>query len=124
MPPIWNGFIEFLDGDLSTPDEDYFTWVLSIDDPNDTNENGIPDFSDDPSTTPVDPASLRLDYEAGNISLTISGAVGRLHEIQATAALDPPEWTTVDSLTLVSDPQIVELPGPASGQLFWRVRVP
>jgi hypothetical protein len=36
--------MEFAGGDLTTPAPDYLTWMLSIDDANDVDENGIPDF--------------------------------------------------------------------------------
>jgi len=47
-PTNYAGYVFFADGDPSTPSPDYELWVLSINDTNDANANGIPDFSDDP----------------------------------------------------------------------------
>src|SRR6266480_3913809 len=41
------GYLDFDDGDLNTTEADYYSWYLSVDDVNDANGNGIPDFSDD-----------------------------------------------------------------------------
>src|SRR5262249_45363261 len=41
------GFVDFEDGDPNTTELDYLTWFLTIDDVNDSNGNGIPDFTDD-----------------------------------------------------------------------------
>ncbi|MBU6400792.1 MAG: hypothetical protein KGS61_10770, partial [Verrucomicrobia bacterium] len=42
------GTLWFATGDPATPEPDYQLWAISIDDTNDANTNGIPDFSDDP----------------------------------------------------------------------------
>jgi hypothetical protein len=117
------GFVDFEDGDLSTPDPDYLTWELSIDDSNDANGNGIPDFTDDFGSTPARP-SLRLVREGANLQLRISGPVGRLHEVQQTSSLAQPNWDSVMSVTLMSDPQLVTLTLPTGAESFWRVRIP
>ncbi len=44
------GYVEFADGDLNTAGYDYPYWELSIDDLNDSDHDGIPDFSDEPQT--------------------------------------------------------------------------
>lgn len=60
-PTNYAGYVDFADGDPATPSPDYRTWVLSIDDANDANHNGIPDFSDDPSgSAPPRAPTLRL----------------------------------------------------------------
>src|SRR5678816_1284562 len=43
------GFVVYDDGDLNTGAADYRVWTLSIDDLNDSDDDAIPDFSDDPS---------------------------------------------------------------------------
>jgi hypothetical protein len=70
------GSLGFLDGDLTTVDEDYFDWVLSIRDSNDVDGDGIPDFSDDPSSA-SGPVFTRPRVEAGQLVLEWQGA-GRL----------------------------------------------
>ena len=124
-PTNYFGFVDFLDGDPNTAnDPDYLTWFLSIDDPNDSNGNRVPDFSDDVgSTTPRAP-SLALARGSAELLLRISGTVGRAHEIQRIDSLSRTNWTTVSILTLTSDPQTVPLPLPTNAILFWRVRVP
>lgn len=117
------GAVEFNDGDPSTSEEDYYSWELSIDDLNDSDHDGIPDFSDDPSAV-VLPRRPQLSLLPGttNLLLTVSGDVGRLHQIQETTNAAAPTWQTVLSVTLTNDPQVVSLPLPSSGTMFWRAR--
>ncbi|PYK96255.1 MAG: hypothetical protein DME19_20340 [Verrucomicrobia bacterium] len=117
------GFVDFDDGDPNTPDADYGSWVLSIDDSNDSNGNGIPDFSDDVSSTGARPPSLTLTPGGANLSLSISGTVGRTHEVQQITSLSQTNWATVSSVTLTNDPQSVSLSSPTNVTSFWRVRV-
>jgi len=118
------GYVEFDDGDLSTPDADYLIWFLSIDDSNDSNANGIPDFGDDIASANTRPPLLTLTRGSTALSLSISGTVGRTHEVQQIASLSQTNWTTVSSVTLTNDPQSVSLPVPTDSTSFWRVRVP
>jgi hypothetical protein len=115
------GFVDFTDGEPSTPDQDYLVWLLSIDDLNDSNNNGIPDFSDNPQTgTLPKPPQLSLISASGVLALSLSGDVGHVHDVQRTDSLAGTNWQTVISVTLTNDPQPVSLDpsGPAS---FWRV---
>ncbi len=116
------GFVDFDDGDPNTTDPDYYTWVLSIDDVNDSNGNGIPDFSDDVGSANARPPSLTLTPGGASLSLSISGTVGRTHEVQQTTSLSQTNWTTVSSITLTNDPQTVPLSIPTTATSFWRVR--
>jgi hypothetical protein len=118
------GLVIFDDGDPDTPEPDYRLWVLSIDDVNDANANGVPDFSDDPAITPGRPPLLKLEKAASNLLLSIRGEIGRVHELQEIASLIQTNWTTTLSLTLTNDPQVVQLPLPTNAARFWRVRVP
>lgn len=120
-PTNYNGVVLFDDGDPSTSVPDYQLWGFSIDDSNDANHNGIPDFSDDPlSALPRRPL-LTLTRGATNLFLGISGDVGRMHQIQQTSSLTITNWQTIQSLTLTNDPQQVLLPIPTNGPAFWRV---
>ena len=120
----YNGFVDFEDGALGTFDPDYLTWVLSIDDTNDSDNDGIPDFSDDPGSGTARPPTVLLSLGNTNLSFSISSTVGRTVEIQETTSLSQSNWTTVSSFAPTNDPQVVPLPRPTEGTKFWRVRVP
>jgi hypothetical protein len=115
------GFFDFVDGNLITLESDYTHWELSIDDTNDVNHNGIPDFSDDPSGTglPRQP-SLSLTRGSTNFWLTIHGDVGHLHTVLQVSNIISTNWVTVTSITLATDPQTISLPLPAATRSFWR----
>ena len=116
------GFVDFDDGDPNTTDSDYYTWVLSIDDPNDSNGNGIPDFTDDVGSIAPRAPLLTIVNGMTNLLLTVSGTVGSVHEVQQTSSLGSTNWTLVSSVTLTNDPQTVTLPLPTNMTSFWRVR--
>ena len=120
-PTNYYGNLMFDDGDPNTPDADYYAWVLSIDDMNDADRDGIPDFSDDPFG-PARPPLLALARDATNFWLTVSGEINHLHEIQESTNLLSTNWVPVMSFTLTNDPQTVSLPLPATGSRFWRVQ--
>ncbi len=122
-PTNYFGFLEFDDGDLSTPEWDFYDWALSIDDVNDADQDGVPDFSDDPGLTPPRAPAVGVSLTASSVVLSISGTVGRVHEIQEATSLSLKDWKPVQSVTLGSDPQTVSLTRPATGEKFWRVRV-
>jgi hypothetical protein len=114
-PTNYYGYVEFNDGD-------YKLWTLSIDDPNDADHDGIPDFSDDP-VPPARRPLLTLNLGTTNLMLFISGDVGRSHLIQTNASLASTNWQLAQSITLATDPQTVSLPFP-TGITFWRALVP
>ena len=120
-PTNYAGYVHFADGDPSTASPDYRWWVLSLDDTNDANANGIPDFSDNP--TVALPRAPHLVLKAGltNLLLTISGDVGHTNQIQEIGALTSTNWLTTQSFKLTNDPQVVSLPLPAGTVKFWRV---
>jgi len=110
------GLVKFADGDPTTGGADYRYWVLSIDDLNDSDHDGIPNFSDDPRR-PV----LTLTRGSTNLLLKISGDVGWPHDIQSVTNVASTNWQAVTSLTLTNDPQTVSLSIP-TGPKFWRAR--
>lgn len=121
-PTNYAGYVYFADGDPNTADPDYQVWVLSIDDTNDANANGIPDFSDDPAVAlPPRAPQLSLAPGATNFWLTISGDVGHTNDIQAVDSLTATNWQTTLTFTLTNDPQTVSLPLPTNQTKFWRV---
>lgn len=115
------GFLELADADLTTRIEDYFDWVVSIDDPNDTNSNGIPDLSDDPAPLSSTP-TLSIQLTADKILLSVQGETGRTYVIEQSGTLAPAQWTLAATVTLTANSQSVELAKPAAAAAFWRVR--
>jgi hypothetical protein len=122
-PTNYYGYLDFNDPLNPTGLFPYATWLFSIDDLNDSNHNGIPDFSDDPSASVV-PRSpqLQVAYDGKNFQLTLHGDVGYINDIQQISDLTSTNWQVAVSVTITNDPQTVSLPGPAAGQSFWRVR--
>ena len=120
-PTNYVGYVFFADGAPNTAAPDYRLWVLSIDDTNDSNANGIPDFSDDPAVVLPRAPQLSLALGPTNLLLTISGDVGHVNQIVESTSLALPHWTTNQSLTITTDPQTVSLPLPATATKFWRV---
>jgi|ERR1051326_956163 hypothetical protein len=121
-PTNYYGYFQFGDGEPNTAESDYVGWVLSIDDTNDANHNGIPDFSDDPQTNslPRQP-ELVLALGAANLLLTIHGDTGHSYTVQQSSSLTLTNWQTVVSLTLTNNPQVVPLTLPQGTTGFWRV---
>jgi hypothetical protein len=121
-PTNYYGYVQFGDGDPTTPESDYVLWGISIDDTNDVNHNGIPDFSDDPqaNSLPHQP-TLFMQLNQSNLLLTIHGDIGHLHQVQEVNSLTLTNWELVVSVTLTNNPQVVTLPVPAGSNAFWRV---
>lgn len=120
-PTNYYGYLEFTDNSNPGTFYPYGLWMLSIDDLNDANHNGIPDFSDDPGGLPRQP---RMEILPGttNLVLIVHGDAGHVHEIQALSDLASTNWQRTASVTLTNDPQAVSLARPVSGLTFWRVR--
>ncbi|HWI55876.1 MAG TPA: hypothetical protein VNZ22_01525, partial [Bacillota bacterium] len=122
-PANYFGYLEFEDDGNPWSYCPYSLWVLSINDPNDADHNGLPDFSDLPVVIP--PArrpQLSLARSGNTLQLTIRGDVGHLHQVQEATSLASPAWQTVSSVTLTTDPQTISLPLPAGTTKFWRVQ--
>jgi hypothetical protein len=124
--PEWRtnyfGFVSFTDGDLSTGEVDYDLWIMSIDDLNDTDGDGIPDFSDTPSTAPVRKPVLGLSAGPAGLALEVSATVGTTWEVQQAATIAGP-WTKAGEIAITTDPQVFSLPAPP-GTAFWRLLKP
>jgi hypothetical protein len=117
------GYFDFVDGVLNTVADDYTVWILSIDDTNDADSDGIPDFSDTPFVSPPRQPSLSITRSGNNLLLNISGDTNRLHEVQrSTNLLIGVGWVPQTSFTLTNNPQSVLLQIPNSDAAFWRVR--
>lgn len=125
-PTNYFGVIEFDDWQMDFPDPDYYLWILSIDDLNDADNDGIPDFSDDASVVAPRTPEISVHPGAGVVVLTISGDVGTACQILESSSLSvfpSTNWPPVLSFTLTNDPHVVSLP-ISPGNKFWRVRVP
>ncbi|MEO5802421.1 MAG: hypothetical protein ABIR24_02740 [Verrucomicrobiota bacterium] len=122
-PTNYYGYFEFDDWDLTTFEPDYYLWALSIDDLNDSDGDGIPDFSDEPQTVSPRRPSLALARGQTNLLLTISGDIGQVCQIQQASTVNAAAWPTILSVTLTNSMHTVLLP-PPSATAFWRVRVP
>ncbi len=113
----------FGDFDFSTDYPDYYTWVISIHDPNDSNANGVPDFSDTSGLPPPSKPTLALKNSGASLSMLLNGTVDRLHEIQLVDSLSSTNWQTIQSVTLTQSPQAISLPLPATSTAFYRAIV-
>ena len=121
-PTNYEGYVFFADGNPSTASPDYQLWVLSINDTNDANANGIPDFSDNPtSIAPPHAPRLSLTLGSTNLLLMISGDTGHTNQIQQVSPLTSTNWQTTQTFVLTNSPQTISLPRPAGSPQFWRV---
>jgi hypothetical protein len=57
--------------------------------------------------------------DTNTVGLTIYGDIGHVHDIQVNRSLSSPNWITLNSVTLTSDPQYFTLIRPANSA-FWR----
>lgn len=118
------GFLDFVDGNPATGTIDFWDWVLSIDDPNDADADGIPDLSDDQVETPPSDLALGLSQSAGRLLLSIRGEPGRSYDIEHTEALGRAAWVRTMSVTLTNTAQVIEIEPPQAQATFWRAREP
>ena len=121
-PTNYAGYVQFdNDGDQNSPFP-WAVWVLSINDTNDANHNGIPDFSDDPGAPPAPrPPLLSLLPTATNLLLTIHGDTGHTHTIQQSASLASGSWQLLSAFVLTNDPTVVPIATSGSAG-FWKVQ--
>jgi hypothetical protein len=117
------GFVEFDDGDLATTAGDYWLWALSIDDANDTDNDGVPNFSDAPPPDPTARPRLQVRLAPPRLELIVDGPLGHTYLIETAASLTTTDWVSAGSVTVTNRPQSVALPVPAASPTFWRARV-
>jgi len=121
-PTNYAGYVYFADGNPGTAGADYQLWVLSLDDTNDVNVNGIPDFSDNPaSVTPPRTPRLSLMLGSTNLWLTINGDINHTNQIQQNSSPGSTNWQTTQSFWQTSTSQTVSLPLPTGSPKYWRV---
>jgi len=122
---FYGGLVVLEDGDPSTPFTDEFDFFdLIVIDPNDSNANGIADLSDVPTSAPIRP-SLTAQWNAGKLTIRVTGTAGSRQIVERADTLSSPSWTTAAETTLDgSGSASVDL-GTPSGDVGWfRVRTP
>jgi hypothetical protein len=119
-PTNYYGYMDFEDGEPNTAAPDYTYWVLSIDDINDANHNGIPDFTDNVA---VKGPQLGISLSGQEIVLTISGDSGKKYQLQDTVTLSAIDWRVVEIITLTNAVQSVKLPISIDNSRWWRLMV-
>lgn len=116
------GYVEFdNDGDVGSfyP---YALHLLSIDDANDADGDGVPDFSDEPGAA-VNRPMLTVRGTPNGVLLTVTGSAGIVCAIEESGSLSGGVWQTVRTVTLTGTSVSVELPLAAGATGFWRARV-
>ncbi|MBL9135227.1 MAG: hypothetical protein JNK85_05135 [Verrucomicrobiales bacterium] len=118
------GAMAFANGDPATPEIDYELFYIGINDPNDTDGDGISDLTDDVEAPPP-PPSLTLRLEGADARLTLKGAVGVTYTLQRSGDLmDPEAWINDRTIRLETASQEVTVPLGNSEARFWRLRWP
>ena len=124
LPKAYSGALTATDGDLTTATDDFCDWFIAIEDPNDTDHDGIADLSDDvsPVVVPEGPRLAAAPQKAGNsLLLRMDGRVGSTVLLESCNALGSGQWSTLSSWVLTADTQTIELPIDA-GVRFYRLR--
>ena len=124
--PQYAGAFFFLDGDPSTPFQDeYDIFDVFISDPNDADNDGLPDLTDPADVPPptVTPEA-RLELVDGNLVLQVKAKAGARVTIESRPALTGGNWTAVQSLTLANDSESLALPALSAAAGYWRVTSP
>lgn len=122
---FYGGLVVLEDGDPSTAFTDEFDFFdLIINDPNDSNANGIADLSDLPASVPVRP-TLTAQWTSGKLSIRVSGPAGTRQVLERADALPGRSWTTAAEATLDSSGSaVIDLGTPSGDVGLFRVRTP
>ena len=113
------GVIAFNDGDLTTQRPDFRYWYLAVADPNDANQNGVPDLSDTP--VPAAP-TIALSRDVVGLQVRLLGAPGFTYVIEASTLVTPGSWSFAGSVTLTNVEGVVGIPPPSGICMVWRAR--
>jgi hypothetical protein len=118
-------FLDLIDGTPS-PDfsnyEDFNDWILMIDDPNDSDSDGIPNIVDSAAVAATAP-TMEIIKTANGIQLRVHGDIGRAYTLEDSAILPTAAWQHATTVTITADPQVIDLAAPTS-PTFWRMRFP
>jgi hypothetical protein len=122
-PTNYYGYLEMTDPSNPGAFYPYGTWLLSINDTNDSNHDGVPDFSDDPAgPPPLSNPQLELTQNGSDLVFTIHGGAGHTNDIQTITDLGTGNWQTIASVTATNDAQTISLPRSGAMASFWRIR--
>lgn len=122
--PWYAGSFFFLDGIPGTPFQDEFDlWDMFVNDPNDTDQDGIPDLTDPATVTPTEPPVLSLALTGGSLQITLTGQAGTTVNLERKDSLGGGAWSVVQSVTLANTTETVILNAPA-GNSFYRATIP
>lgn len=119
-PATYAAFFDFADGDPATTEPDYFTWAWSVHDPNDSDQDGIPDLSDDPAEAQP---SLRLwiRRHGETLEIGVEGPPGAGCRLLTTTHLAEGPWEEILAVTLTNSTQLLLRRVPDEANRFWRV---
>lgn len=121
---FYAGLIVLADGDPTTPFADEYDFFdLLIEDPNDTDGDGLPDLTDSLSVAPVRP-TLAATLAAGNVRVRVTGgtAGGRV-AVERSPALPSSEWIRVGEVTLdAAGKGEVNAGAPTGDRAYFRTR--
>lgn len=106
------------DGWPATPNApEYEVWSLHLFDANDSDQDGIPDLSDDPP-----PPSLAIGHSDNKLQIEIRARPGQQVTLEATPAIAPSAWTMVETVVLGGATYMFEIQTPSAPR-FWRARI-
>jgi hypothetical protein len=97
---FYGGLIILADGDPSTPFPDEYDYFdLLIEDPNDADNDGLPDLSDTISAEPERP-TLATSFTSNAVQIEVTGTPGAPLVIESSPTLPATTWTTAGEVTL------------------------
>jgi hypothetical protein len=115
---IYRGSVAIVDGLSSTAWADFTQWIMEATDNNDSNGNGVPDWSDTPNA-PV----LKLGYTTNSQTITITGQPS--HKYTTYYSTDLKNWQLVANLNIVTGTNKVSFNhATTDGSGFYRATFP
>lgn len=116
----YQAYMGLTDGSIATGMPGYFDWILVVDDPRDSDQDGIPDLSDD-TPNPVQPPRLLIAREGNQVILTAEGQVGASYELQFAGALPAGNWQGMATYVLTTARQELSRVPTTQGALYFRL---
>lgn len=123
---FYNGLAGLVDGMPATPaTEEYVLWEFNVFDPNDADEDRLPDLSDPPAAVgPAVTPVVSVVVEDQFLRLRITARKGQSVIIERKATLGAAEWSEVETVSLAEDTVTKNLPLSGDDSDFYRVRTP
>lgn len=119
----YSAFYVANDGDLTTAEPDYQTWLFVLPNIPDTNNNGIPDLIE--GTDVAAEPRLTLTFNGTALTLTVTGGKGRTFDLETTTEVSGAAgaaWTKLSRHTFATDSETIPVEFSRSGNAFWRLR--